>query len=468
MEIALAVTTALAALAAVALWLANKKSDARAADLEASLAATRERFKSVVDADAEAERVRREAAEQRERIAGDALRAADEAESRERRAVEARSRAEEDLEALAAESQRLRDEVALLSEQAHLHDFGVYEPRYQFPESADYKAKLDEVRKAQKTAIKNGAASHAPKDWTVNGDKRKGAKMVRDRLRLMFRAFNGECDAAVARVRYNNVEVMERRMENAFERVNKLSVTTGCAIEPMYLRLKLAELHLTHEFHEKRQAEREEQRQIREQMREEMKAKKEVERAQREAEKDEARYEKALAKARAEVADAAGAKQEKLRSEIEELERRLAEAHANKERAVSRAQMTRAGHVYVISNVGSFGDDVYKIGMTRRLDPMDRVRELGDASVPFRFDVHAVIYSDDAPGLEAELHRQFDGHRVNRVNTRKEFFRVPLGEVARVVRENHGEIEFTLAAEAEEYRKTVALLRSPRAVAVGA
>ena len=230
----------------------------------------------------------------------------------------------------------------------------------------------------------------------------------------MFRAFNGECDAAVARVKYNNVEVMERRMTKAFERVNKLSVTTGCAIEPVYLRLKLAELHLTHEFHEKRQAEREEQRQIREQMREEMKAKKEAERAQREAEKDEARYEKALAKARAEAADAAGAKQDKLRSEIEELERRLAEAHANKERAVSRAQMTRAGHVYVISNVGSFGDDVYKIGMTRRLDPMDRVRELGDASVPFRFDVHAVIYSDDAPGLEAELHRQFDGHRVNR------------------------------------------------------
>ncbi|MEL6615500.1 MAG: GIY-YIG nuclease family protein, partial [Bacteroidota bacterium] len=144
---------------------------------------------------------------------------------------------------------------------------------------------------------------------------------------------------------------------------------------------------------------------------------------------------------------------------IEELERRLAEAHANKERAVSRAQMTRAGHVYVISNVGSFGENVYKIGMTRRLDPMDRVRELGDASVPFRFDVHAIIYSDDAPGLEAELHRQFDTKRVNRVNTRKEFFRVPLDEVARVVQENHGEIEFTLAAEAEEYRKTLALLK---------
>ena len=459
MQIPLAILAALATVAAILLWLAKRKSDARADELETSLTKTRDRFRGIVDADAEAERVRQEAAEQRERIAGDALRAADEAEAREKRALAALARAESDLTDLATDAERLCLDINLLSEEAHLHDFGVYEPRYQFPESADYKAKLDEVRKAQKTAIKNGAASHAPKDWTVNGDKRKGAKMVRDRLKLMFRAFNGECDAAVARVRYNNVEVMERRMVKAFERVNKLSVTTGCAIEPMYLRLKLSELHLTHEFHEKRQAEREEQRQIREQMREELKAKKEMERAQREAEKEEARYEKALAKARAEVADAAGAKQDKLRADIEELERRLAEAHANKERAISRAQMTRAGHVYVISNVGSFGEDVYKIGMTRRLDPMDRVRELGDASVPFRFDVHAIIYSDDAPGLEAELHRQFDGHRVNRVNTRKEFFRVPLDDVARVVRENHGEIEFTLVAEAEEYRKTLAHLK---------
>ena len=428
--------------------------------MEATLTQVRERFRGVTDADAEAERVRRAAAEQRQLIAGDALRAAAEAEARAKKALKAMTNAEKDVADLATDAGRLRREVNLLSEQAHLHDFGVYEPRYQFPESADYKAKLDEVRKAQTTAIKNGAASHAPTNVTVDGSVAKGKRMIGDRLKLMFRAFNGECDAAVARVRYNNVEVMERRMEQALTRINKLSVTTGCAIEPMYLRLKLSELHLTHEFHEKREAEREEQRQIREQMREEMKAKKEMEQAQRTAEKEEARYEKALAKARAEVAEVAGAKQDKLRGEIEELERRLAEAHANKERAISRAQMTRAGHVYVISNVGSFGDDVYKIGMTRRLDPLDRVRELGDASVPFRFDVHAIIYSDDAPGLEAELHRQFHDHRVNRVNHRKEFFQVPLDDVARVVRENHGEIEFTLAAEAEEYRKTVALANS--------
>ena len=121
--------------------------------------------------------------------------------------------------------------------------------------------------------------------------------------------------------------------------------------------------------------------------------------------------------------------------------------------------MTRSGHVYIISNVGSLGEHVYKIGMTRRLDPMDRVRELGDASVPFAFDVHAIIYSEDAPALENKLHKLFDGRRVNLINHRKEFFRVTIDEVAQAVRENHGEIDITLAAEAADYRKTLAMLR---------
>lgn len=193
-------------------------------------------------------------------------------------------------------------------------------------------------------------------------------------------------------------------------------------------------------------------------MRDEEIAQRELERAQAEAERDETRYAQALAKARDEIESAAGAKQERLTQRIEELQRRLAEAHTNKERAIARAQMTRSGHVYIISNVGSFGEHVYKIGMTRRLDPLERVRELGDASVPFQFDVHAVIYSDDAPTLECELHRVFERHRVNRVNERKEFFRVPIEQIAHAVRAQRADIEITLAAEAAEYRKTQAIL----------
>jgi hypothetical protein len=224
------------------------------------------------------------------------------------------------------------------------------------------------------------------------------------------------------------------------------------------LNLKLEELYLVHEHQEKLQEEKEEQRRIREEMREEEIALRELERARVEAEKDETRYADALRKAREEAERAVGEKQQKLLTKIDELQRRLEEAQTNKERAIARAQMTRSGHVYIISNIGSFGEHVYKIGMTRRLDPMDRVRELGDASVPFHFDVHAIIYSEDAPGLETALHRKFNHRRVNLVNHRKEFFKVAIEEIAEVVRQHHGEIEFTLAAEAVDYRKSLAMI----------
>jgi hypothetical protein len=193
-------------------------------------------------------------------------------------------------------------------------------------------------------------------------------------------------------------------------------------------------------------------------MREEEQAQRELERARLDAEKEEKRYQDALAKARLEAEKAVGAKQEKLLGQVAELERKLAEAEARKARAIAQAQLTRSGHVYVISNVGAFGEEVFKIGMTRRLDPFERVKELGDASVPFEFDVHAVIYSDDAPGLENKLHRQFHWRRVNRVNERKEFFRVGIDEIAAAVRAERAEIEIVRAPEAAEYRKTLALL----------
>lgn len=280
---------------------------------------------------------------------------------------------------------------------------------------------------------------------------------VNQTLKLILRAFNGESDAAIAKVKYNNIHVMEARIRKAWEAINSMAGVQQCQISPVYRDLKLQELSLAHEYQEKVQEEKEEQRRIREEMREEEIAQRELEKARLEAEREETRYAESLRKAREEVAKAVGEKQQKLLGKIEELQRRLEEAQANKERAIARAQMTRSGHVYVISNIGSFGEQVFKIGMTRRLDPLDRVRELGDASVPFHFDVHAVIYSEDAPKLEATLHRMFQHRRVNQVNHRKEFFRTTIGEIAEVVRQNHGEIEIIHEAEAVEYRKTLAL-----------
>ena len=240
--------------------------------------------------------------------------------------------------------------------------------------------------------------------------------------------------------------------------INKLSTAQHCHLAYDYLSLKLEELYLVHEYKEKKHEEKEEQKEIRRQMREEAQAQREFDKVLKETEKEEERYIKALEKARKEISQDVK-HQEKFQKQIEFLEQKLAEAESNKERAIARAQITRSGHVYVISNIGSFGEGVYKIGMTRRLDPFDRVKELGDASVPFKFDVHAIIYADDAPSLEKKLHKKFEHLRINRINSRKEFFRVSLDEIIEAVEEFHCITEFTLIAEAEEYRKTVSVLR---------
>jgi Domain of unknown function (DUF4041)/T5orf172 domain len=365
-----------------------------------------------------------------------------------------------ELESLQLNINRLREELKPLDEEAYLQSFGFYKPRYNFTSSDQYQRALDNIRENQKRMIKDKSAAICRVEWTVSGSRTEGRKATNQTLRLILRAFNGECDAAIAKVKYNNIHVMESRIRKAWEAINGLVGVQQCEIAPTYLDLKLKELYLVHEYQEKLQDEKEEQRRIREEMREEEIARRELEKAQIDAEREETRYAEALRKAQVEAERAVGEKQQKLLEKIEELQRRLEEAHTNKERATARAQMTRSGYVYIISNIGSFGEHVYKIGMTRRLDPMDRVRELGDASVPFQFDVHAIIYSEDAPGLENALHRKFNNRRVNRVNERKEFFNVTIEEIAEVVRQQHGEIAITLAAEAVDYRKTLALIKA--------
>jgi hypothetical protein len=370
-----------------------------------------------------------------------------------------RQQGEADMAAFQAGIERLRAEFNALDEEANLQSFAFYKPRYDFADSGQYQIRLEKVREQQKQMIKDKTAAVCLTKWTVNGSASEGRKQINQTLKLMLRAFNGECDAAIAKVKYNNATVMETRIRKAHEVINSLAQVQTCQIAWAYLHLKLEELYLAHEYQEKLQEEKEEQRRIREQIREEEVALRELEKAKLDAEKEEKRYAEALRKATEEAERAVGERQQKLMWQVEELKRRLDEAKTNKERAIAQAQMTRSGHVYIISNVGSFGEDIYKIGMTRRLDPMDRVRELGGASVPFAFDVHAIIYSEDAPSLETKLHHLFSRQRVNRINERKEFFRVSIEEIARAVRENHGEINLTLAAEAREYRKTLALLR---------
>lgn len=277
-------------------------------------------------------------------------------------------------------------------------------------------------------------------------------------IRFAIDAFNGRVDAILAEVGHENSGTLEQQIRDIFNIVNLNGAAfRNARITTAYLNARLMELKWATAVNELKLKEREEQRRIREQIREEERARREFEKAVRDAQREEDLLKQALEKARDEVARASAEEKSKLERQMNELAQKLAEAEAKGQRAISMAQQTRKGNVYIISNVGSFGEGMLKIGMTRRLEPMERIWELGDASVPFEFDVHAIIPSDDAPALESELHETFDDFRVNQVNLRKEFFRVPLGKVRELVAKRGVQAHFTMAAEAHEFRESQAI-----------
>ena len=354
---------------------------------------------------------------------------------------------------------KLRKEVSLYESKLDLIEFGVFEPIYEFDKSNEYRIEQKRIIQLQKEMIKDETAATCATNWTVDGSEAKGRAKTKRNIKLVLRAFNGECNSLITKVKWNNANQMQERIKKSFEAINKLGKSSTISIEYNYLDLKIKELILEHEFQLKKQREKEELRTIREQIREEEKAKREFEKAQKAAEKEEKSYQSALEKARNEIAEVTGEKHDKLQAQIDKLEQELKEAQKKKERAISMAQQTKRGHVYVISNIGSFGENVYKIGMTRRLEPTDRVKELGDASVPFKFDIHAMIYSDEAPTLEKELHHAFDDKKVNMLNYRKEFFKVSLDEIENQINKIGIEAVFTKLPEAIEYRETLAILQ---------
>ena len=356
-----------------------------------------------------------------------------------------------------AKYKELKTELSLLEENLEDISFGLYKPHFTFQTSDEYKAALEKLRDEERQMIRSGQAAVCPIRWTVRNSVKEGQRMVKLHEKLLLRAFNGECDAAIANVTWSNITKMEERIRKSFEVINKLGDVEKVSVTEGYLKLKLDEIRLTHEYEQKRYQKREEQRRIREEQREEEKARQEIERAREEAETQEAMFQKALEKARVEAAKATGAQLQKLTEQISSFESKLDEARKKKERAISRAEFTKSGFVYVISNIGSFGENIYKIGMTRRMDPHERVQELGGASVRFPFDTHAILYSTDAPELEAGLHQLFAERRLNLVIPRREFYSdVAIDEVEAFVKSKGLSAQFIKQPEAREYRETLA------------
>lgn len=277
-------------------------------------------------------------------------------------------------------------------------------------------------------------------------------------IAFVIDAFNGKVDSILSKVKKDNYGTLEQKIKDAYELVNfNGRAFRNAVITPEYLAARLEELKWGVRAQELKAQAQEEQRRLREQIREEERARREYEKAMKDAAKEEEMLRKAMEKAQKQIESANEANRAEYESKLEELKQKLAEAEERGQRALSMAQQTKHGNVYVISNLGSFGENVYKVGMTRRLDPLDRVRELGDASVPFPFDVHAIIESDDAPSLETSLHKALSLMQVNKVNPRKEFFRVAISDIKAMVEKMGLTTSWTMDAAAAEYRETLAI-----------
>lgn len=271
-------------------------------------------------------------------------------------------------------------------------------------------------------------------------------------------AYNGKIDSILSSVKKDNFGILKQKMDDAFQLVNfNGQAFRNARISEVYHSARLEELKWAVVAQELRWQEQEEQRQIREQIREEERARKEYEKAIKEAEKEEQTLKRLIEKAESQVARANEEQKMLFQQKLEELQQKLTQAEEKNQRAISMAQQTRTGNVYIISNIGSFGEHVYKIGMTRRLEPLDRVRELGDASVPFEFDVHAMIYSEDAPALEKQLHRKFLKSQLNKINPRKEFFKLNIHDIKSYLEAMEINCKWTLTAEAKQYRESLKL-----------
>ncbi|MDO5518000.1 MAG: DUF4041 domain-containing protein [Clostridium sp.] len=308
---------------------------------------------------------------------------------------------------------------------------------------------LKKAREKSKVIVKNGLAADC--DYVESNRKSTAIDFVTD-------AFNGKVDTILSTVKSSNYGVLKQKISDAFILVNSLGEPfKNARITDNYLQSRLDELKWAVAVTELKEKEKEEQRIIKEQIREEERARKEYEKAIKDAAKEEALLNKMMEKAKLQLQQASEQQKAEYEAKLVELQNKLQEAEQKNQRALSMAQQTKSGHVYVISNIGSFGEDVYKIGMTRRLNPLDRVKELSDASVPFSFDVHSMIFSEDAPKLENALHKIFSDNQVNKVNSKKEFFKVNIKDIRAQLEKMGIEAKWTMLAEAKEYRESLAI-----------
>ena len=355
--------------------------------------------------------------------------------------------------------QSKKNELIEIDDAILFESFALYKPRFKFLTSEEYKNRLDLCRAKQKQLIKDGLAMHANENWTVNNSRVEGRKMVTDMKKLLLRSFNNECDYCVDNVKFNNMEVSENRIEKSYDALTKLGSIMNASIAQEYKRLKYDELHLAFEYQQKKQEEKEELKRVRAELREQQKLEQEIREARERIAKEKRHFQQAIKELENKLKQATSEDERRsIMEKLNEVTTQYAELEKEEKIIDYREQNAKAGYVYIISNIGAFGENVYKIGMTRRLEPMDRVDELGDASVPFAFDVHALIFSENAPALEAKIHEHFFKNRINMTNNRKEFYKADINEIEKVIKNNYDKVvDIVKIPPAEKYRESLRL-----------
>lgn len=341
-----------------------------------------------------------------------------------------------------SELKRVEDEVLDVRQTAERHNVGYYDYEHPAEHSVRLADDLALVRSRIKELIRDKKAVTTVSGFTFNGSAKEGSKFVRDLSALLLRAYNAEAENCVKTVKAGNLSTASARLEKAREQIAKRGTMIGLQVTDVFHRYRERELELAAEHLQAVAMQKQLEAEARAEAREAAKAQKEWEALKAKQQKEVDHFTSVLQQLQ-EAGDVEGV--QRVQDQLDEAEAKLADAEDN-------ALNTRAGYVYVISNLGAFGEGVVKIGMTRRLNPMERVRELGDASVPFLFDVHALFFSKDAVGIETVLHRHFAKKRVNLINLRREYFYATPSEVRDALIEHHVEIvEYQEDASAEEF-----------------
>jgi uncharacterized membrane-anchored protein YhcB (DUF1043 family) len=346
-----------------------------------------------------------------------------------------------------AELDQARTQIVDVNAAAELQAVGLFDYENPAEHSATLATDLEKLRAEIKMRVSTGRAVTMAPTFYFNQSEAQGRKFMKDMSKVLLRAYNAEAENAVKATRAGNLAVAQKRLTTASEQIAKGGSMIDLRIDPGYHGLRLQEIALANRHLQAVAREKELERDRRAELREQAKAEAELRRAREGLDKERAHYAAALVAMEAN-GDVEGAA--RIREKLDDVERAIVDVDY-------RAANVRAGYVYVISNIGAFGERMVKIGMTRRLEPMDRVNELGDASVPFRFDVHALFFADDAVGIETMLHQTFADQRVNKVNIRREFFYVTPDEVLAALKTHAVEIvEYELIPEAPEFRASAA------------